>query len=105
MPNKTLHLIAFCAARKLAQQKATGELNVSVRQEVACPNGPNLTKKKKQRFSGRKKGGAPLVRLPIERVDQSGEESSFAFRGGAITALSAPEPGIEQIPHGIAEHV
>ena len=60
MPNKTLHLIAFCAVRKLAQQKATGELNVSVRQEVACPNGPNLTKKKKQRFSGRKKGGLLL---------------------------------------------
>ena len=41
-----------------------------------------------------------------ERIDQSGEESSFAFHlRGAVTALSAPEPGIEQIAHGIAEHV
>ena len=44
--------------------------------------------------------------LLSEGVEQSGEESSFAFHlRGAVTALSAPEPGIEQIPEGIAEHV
>ena len=42
----------------------------------------------------------------MERVDQSGEESSFAFpRRSTITSLPAPHPGIEQIPHGVAEHV
>ena len=42
----------------------------------------------------------------MERVDQSGEESSFAFPlRGAVTALTAPQSGIEQVPHGIAEHV
>ena len=50
-------------------------------------------------------GGAASVRLPIERGEDPGEESFFAFRGGAITSLTTPEPGIKQIPHGIAEHV
>ena len=41
---------------------------------------PNLTKKKKNGDSQEgKKEGAPLVRLPVERVDQSGQEASFAF--------------------------
>ncbi len=49
---------------------------------------------------------APFVRLPVERGDQSREESSFAFHyRGAITSLAAPQSGIEQVPHGIAEHV
>ena len=42
-----------------------------------------------------------LVRLPVERVEQSGEKAFFAFRGGAITALSASQPGIEQVPEGV----
>ena len=46
-----------------------------------------------------------FAHLPFERVDQLGQEALFAFLCGAVTALSAPEPGIEQIPHGIAEHV
>ena len=50
-------------------------------------------------------GRAPLVRLPVERVDQPGQESPFAFPCGAVTSLPASQPGIEQIPHGIAEHV
>ena len=41
-----------------------------------------------------------------EGVEQSGEESSFVFHHrSAVTALSAPEPGIEQIPEGVAKHV
>ncbi len=41
-----------------------------------------------------------------EGVEQSREESSFAFLlCGAVTALSAPEPRIEQIPEGISNHV
>ena len=46
-----------------------------------------------------------FLSLLIERVEQSGEESSFVFPCGAVTSLTAPQPGIEQIPHGIAEHV
>ena len=38
-------------------------------------------------------------------MDQSGEESSFAFLCGAVAALPAPQSGIEQVSHGIAEHV
>ena len=46
------------------------------------------------------------MRLPVKRVDQSGEEASFACHlRSAVTALTAPQPGIQQIPHGIAEHV
>ena len=45
------------------------------------------------------------MRLPIERGEDPGEESFFAFRGGAITSLTTPQPWVEQIPHGIAEHV
>ena len=45
-------------------------------------------------------------RLPIKRVDQSGQEASFAFPlCGTITALSTPQPRVEQVPEGIAEHV
>ena len=41
-----------------------------------------------------------------EGVEQPREESTFAFsRLSAVTALTAPQPGIEQIAHGIAEHV
>ena len=48
----------------------------------------------------------PLVRLSIERVDQPGQETSFAFHPrGAITSLTALQPGIKQVPHRIAEHV
>ena len=49
-------------------------------------------------------GRASFVRLPFERIDQSGQEASIAFPG-AITALTAPQSWVEQIPHGIAEHV
>ena len=46
------------------------------------------------------------MRLPIERIEQSGQEASFAFHlRGAVTALIAPQPGIEQVPEGISEHV
>ena len=45
------------------------------------------------------------MRLPFERIDQPGQEATFAFLCGAITALTAPQPGVEQIPHGIAEQV
>ena len=41
----------------------------------------------------------------MERVDQSGEESSFAFPCDAVTALTTPHPGIQQVPHRVAEHV
>ena len=41
-----------------------------------------------------------------EGVDQSGQESSFAFHHrSAVTALTAPQPRVEQIPEGISEHV
>ena len=44
--------------------------------------------------------------LRFEGIDQPGKKTSFAFHHrSAVTALSAPEPGIEQIPHGIAENV
>ncbi len=54
-----------------------------------------------------KKGLAPFVRLPLEfRQEQPGQEASFAFPlCGAVTALTAPQPRIEHIPHGIAEHI
>ena len=45
------------------------------------------------------------MRLPFERVDQPDQESAFAFSCGAVTALTAPQAGIEQVSHGIAEHV
>ena len=42
----------------------------------------------------------------MERVDQSCEKASFSFPlCSAVTALSTPEPGIEQIPEGISKHV
>ena len=41
-----------------------------------------------------------------ERIDQSGEESSFAFHlRSAVTALTSPQPGVEQVPEGVAEHI
>ena len=46
-----------------------------------------------------------MVRLPIERVDQSGEEAFFAFSSGAVTALPTPQPGIEQVSYRVAKHV
>ena len=42
--------------------------------------------------------------LLIERVDQSGEESFFAFPRGAITALTAPLFWVEQVSEGISKH-
>ena len=46
------------------------------------------------------------LRLSIERIDQSGEESSFAFpHRGAVTALTSAQPGVEQVPEGVTEHV
>ncbi len=51
-------------------------------------------------------GRAPLVRLPVERVDQTGQEASFAFHHrGAVTALTTTKSGVEQVPEGISEHV
>ena len=41
----------------------------------------------------------------MEWGEQTGEESSFAFLCGAETALPTPQPGIEQVAHGITEHV
>ena len=47
-----------------------------------------------------------FARLPVERGEESGQEASFAFPlCGAITALTAPQPGIEQVPEGVPEHV
>ena len=44
--------------------------------------------------------------LLMEKVDQPGEESSFAFHlRGAVTALTSPQPGVKQVPHRVAEHV
>ncbi len=44
--------------------------------------------------------------LMIERRNKPGQESSFTFHlRGAVTALPAPQPGIEQVPHGVAEHI
>ena len=41
-----------------------------------------------------------------ERIDQSGEESSFAFHlRGAVAALTALKSGVEQVPECVAEHV
>ena len=46
------------------------------------------------------------VRLLVERVDQSSQEASFAFHHrSAVTALTSPQPGIEQVSHGVAEHI
>ena len=41
-----------------------------------------------------------------EGVEQSGEQASFAFHlCSAVTALSTPQSGIEQVPEGVAKHV
>ena len=46
------------------------------------------------------------MRLPFERIEQPGQEATFAFHlCSAVTSLTAPQPGVEQIPHGIAEQV
>ena len=45
------------------------------------------------------------VRLPVERGEEPGQETPFAFSRGAVTALTAPQTGIEQVPEGISEHV
>ena len=51
-------------------------------------------------------GRVSFVRLPFERVDQSGQEASIAFPlCGAVATLTAPQAGVEQIPHGVSEHV
>ncbi len=70
-------------------------LDVSVRQEVACPNGTNLTKKKNSDSpEGKSNGLLPVftrtsfMSLSVKRIDQPGEETSFAFPRGAITALA-----------------
>ena len=44
------------------------------------------------------------MRLLVERVDQSGQEALFAFPG-TISSLTAPQPGVEQVPEGVAEHI
>ncbi len=46
------------------------------------------------------------MRSPFVGVDQSGEESSFAFHHCSdVAALSAPQPRVEQVPEGVSEHV
>ena len=40
-----------------------------------------------------------------EGVEPSGEQASFAFPCGAVTALTTTKSRIEQIPHRISEHV
>ena len=45
------------------------------------------------------------MRLPIERGEEPGQESPFAFPCDTVTALTTPQPGVEQVPHGVAEHV
>ncbi len=46
-----------------------------------------------------------IAHLPVERGEQSGQEASFGFPRNAVTALTASQPRIEQIPHGVPEHV
>ena len=42
----------------------------------------------------------------MERVDQSSQKAPFAFDlRSTVTALTASQPRVEQIPHGVAEHV
>ncbi len=47
----------------------------------------------------------PFACLPIERIDQSGQEASFAFPRGAVTTLTSAQPGVKQVPEGVTEHV
>ena len=47
----------------------------------------------------------PFACLPIERIDQSGQEASFAFPRGAVTTLTSAQSGIEQVFHRVTEHV
>ena len=42
----------------------------------------------------------------IERGEQSGQETSFAFpHHSTITSLTAPQSRIQQVPHRVAKHV
>jgi len=44
--------------------------------------------------------------LLSEGVEQSGEQAAFALHlCSAVTALTAPQSGIEQVPEGISKHV
>ena len=45
------------------------------------------------------------MRLPVERGEEPGQETPFAFSRGAVTALSTAQSGIEQVPEGVTEHV
>ena len=46
------------------------------------------------------------VLLLRKRIEQPGEEAAFAFHHrSAITALTAPQSRIEQVPEGVAKHV
>ncbi len=50
--------------------------------------------------------GQVLTLTHFERGEEPGQEASFAFDlRGAVTALTAPQPGVEQIPQRITEHV
>ena len=43
--------------------------------------------------------------LLSEGVEQSGEQASFVFPCGAVTALATAQSRIEQIPEGVTEQV
>ena len=45
------------------------------------------------------------MRLTVERGEYPGQETSFAFPYRAITALTSPQPGVEQVSQGVAENV
>ncbi len=45
------------------------------------------------------------MRLPVDREEYPDQEASFAFPYRAITALTAPQPGVEQVSQGVAENV
>ncbi len=98
----------------LKRIEAQSSIGISVITEleliVGCRNKRELTELGGflQRFQGFSLNAATsnFLRLPVERVDQSGQETSFASPFcGAVTTLTTPKPGIEQVPHGIAEHV
>ena len=47
-----------------------------------------------------------FARLSAERVDQSGQEASFAFHHrGVVTVLTPSQSRVEQVPQRVTEHV
>ncbi len=46
-----------------------------------------------------------MARSPVERGEQSGQETSFAFPYRAVTSLATSQPRVEQILGGVTKHV